>query len=280
MPELTCDFCGRSLKNATGKTLHEQSCAKNPAASAKAPKSPKQKPKPFGTPQEESLVALLYAELKELRKEVADMKQRDQEAARVTLDPLAVPELAGIMSVPVEQRAERLVEILSKLTPEQQAKRQAAIMAAYKALPPDPAPTAELRPGTYVESGTDASKAPTFSKVKYTKEWMEAHYPMVDLAVMVDTHGPIQFADVKYDVKQGGMYKVPSIIKDIYDWYVQNLKVIEWRYQPITMQEDWDLTQRAKLTNQRQWSRVHRTGVGIMPAEVIGAPAPAPETNA
>jgi len=103
---------------------------------------------------------------------------------------------------------------------------------------------------------------------------------MVDLAVMVETRGPIQFADVKYEVAMGNVYKVPSIIKDIYDWYVHNLKVIEWRYQPITMQEDWDLTQRAKLTGKQQWSRVHRSGVGLMPAEVIGAPAPAPDANA
>lgn len=270
MPDLTCAFCGRPVKSAAGKFTHEKSCKDNPDRSTTTPKAyPK-----------EDLAALMYQELLSLRKEVEAMKSRDLATADATLDPLNIPEMAGIMQVPVEQRAERLVEILQSLTPEQAAKRQAAIMAAYRALPPAPEPTAELRPGSYVQAGTDASKSPTFAKVKYTKEWLETHYPMVDLAVMVDTRGPIQFADVIYDVKLGQVYKVPSIIKDIYDWYVQNLKVIEWRYQPITMQEDWDLTQRAKLTNQRQWSRVHRTGVGILPAEVIGAPEAPPDTQA
>lgn len=262
MPELTCDFCGRPVKSAAGKTMHEKSCVKNPARSTTAPKSE--------TKTEASLVAELLQQLREMRGEITALKERDVAAAREAIsDPLDIPEMAGLMKVPVEQRAERLIAILQSLTPEQRQKRQEAIMMAYRALPPAPEGSEELRPGTYVDAGTDASKAPLFNKVKYTKEWMATHYPMVDMVVTVDTHGPIQFADVIYECKVGNVYKVPSIIKELYDAYVYNLKLIEWRYQPLLAQERADMDWKIAKGEKKVWSRVHQVGVGVLPPEVM-----------
>lgn len=224
----------------------------------------------------DNLVALMYKELSELRAKISEMETREKQAATAQLNVGALPELDEVMSVPIEQRAEKLIEVLSKLTPEQRAAREAAIFAAYASLPSDPEPTAELRPGTYVVEGKDAHGAPVYGKVKYTKQWLEANYEMVEMFVDVDPRGAIQLAEARYDVQVGQIYKVPSIIRDLYEQFKQNLKVIAWRYQPLTMEESWGSAQKAIETGHRQWVRVHRAGWGMMAPEAfpnVEAPA-------
>ena len=130
------------------------------------------------------------------------------------------------------------------------------------ALDPIPAPSEDLRPGTYIKVGVDATGHDIMGKVRWTKEWIEKTYAPVTFTpnrnMTVGPHG------ISYILTAEIEATVPSIVKDTYDSVIKQEREQAARYRPLTAAEASEVDARASAEpGTKQWSRVSRVGFGL-----------------
>lgn len=138
----------------------------------------------------------------------------------------------------------------------QEVERQKATLEAV------PAPTEELRPGTYVSIGQDSSGAPILGKVSWTRAWIEKVYAPVTFtpnrSMDLGPHG------IQYHVDADVETTVPSIVKSLYDDAIRSDKMIQSATKPLTAQEIADIDSRAnEAPGTKQYSRLYRLAGGL-----------------
>jgi len=129
-------------------------------------------------------------------------------------------------------------------------------------LAPVPAPTEELKPGTYVEIGKDSSGAPIIGKVHWTRAFIEKTYAPVTFtpnrSMDLGPHG------VQYHVYAEQECTVPSIVKDFYDAAIRTERNVQAATKPLSSAEIGDVDARANENpGTKQYSRLYRTAGGL-----------------
>lgn len=129
-------------------------------------------------------------------------------------------------------------------------------------LAPVPQASEEIRPGTYVRVGTDATNAPIMGKVRWTREWIARTYPAVTFtparSMVVAPHG------ISYNLGAEIEVTVPQIVKDIYDDVRKQEQDHNIRYRTLAASEDAELAVRAnEMPGTKQWSRLYKAGYGL-----------------
>lgn len=137
-----------------------------------------------------------------------------------------------------------------------------------------PVASEELRPGSYVQVGIDATNAPILGKVRWNRSWIERTYPMVTFtparSMRVAPHG------VAYDLGGDIEVTVPQIVKDIYDEVRRGEAEHNIRYRTLSATEDSELAAKAnEMPGTKQWSRLYRAGYGLQ-VSVADAPVETP----
>ena len=139
---------------------------------------------------------------------------------------------------------------------EKLAEKQLASLATL------PAPTEEMRPGTYLEIGKDSSGAPILGKVRWNKSWIEKIYAPVTFtpnrSMDVGPHG------IQYHVEAEVEATVPSIVKSLYDEALRIEKARNNATKPLSAQEVSDIDARAnEQPGSKQYSRLYRLAGGL-----------------
>lgn len=142
-------------------------------------------------------------------------------------------------------------------------------------LDPVPAPSEDLRPGTYVKVGTDTAGKDIMGKVRWTREWIAKTYPTVTFTpnrgMVVAPHG------ISYTLVAEAEATVPSIVKDTYDSVIRQEREHAARYRAMSAAEQADVDARANAEpGTKQWSRVTRVGFGLAIPEVADSVPDAP----
>lgn len=141
-------------------------------------------------------------------------------------------------------------------------RRLAEMEAAMKTqpvmtIPAAPEPSDQNRPGSYVKVYEDKQGNAMYSKVKWSRGWIDKTYPSVTFtpneSLVVLPHG------VRYNLVGGQEVTVPSIVKKSYDDTIRTRDNVNRAYRPMNIIERSDVDQRA-LDNPgtKQWSRVQR----------------------
>lgn len=143
---------------------------------------------------------------------------------------------------------------------------------------------AALQPGQYVNIAP-ANQAPDLRKVRWTRATIEKTYEPVPgffplINITVAPHG------IPWELHQGEVVTVPSIVKAFHDAEVQRIKHGNDHYKPESPMEILESIQRSKENpGQPIWGRPHIVGHGFnlgaeqaAPANTV--PAPAVETKA
>lgn len=125
-----------------------------------------------------------------------------------------------------------------------------------------PLASEEVRPGTYVQVGVDATNGPIMGKVRWTRDWITKTYPAVTFtparSMHVAPHG------VGYDLGAEMEVTVPQIVKDIYDDVRRQESDHNIRYRTLSATEDSELAAKAnEQPGTKQWSRLYRAGYGL-----------------
>lgn len=179
--------------------------------------------------------------------------------------------LTSIHSKPVEEREMALLAYLSSLSPQQREAREQSIRDAYANIAKTADPS-RGRPGEYVMMGKDNAGAPVLSKVRTTREWVMANYPMVDVFVTVPPKGGVTVKGAHFNLERG-INHVPSIVAELYAWWADTQDRIERSYPPLTAGEQDQMNQQLARGARQVISRVHQVGIGVLPQEVIAEPA-------
>lgn len=128
-------------------------------------------------------------------------------------------------------------------------------------LAPVPAPSEQLRPGSYVEIGRDSSGAPVIGKVRWTRDWIEKTYAMVTFipmrAMTINPHG------ISYRVEAETETTVPSIVKSIYDDVIRGERARQAATSPLSAQETSNIDAAATEAPGPHWSRLYRMTGGL-----------------
>jgi hypothetical protein len=131
------------------------------------------------------------------------------------------------------------------------------------------------RPGTYVQSGIDASGTPIMGKVRWNREWIKRTYASVTFTPMrsmrVSPHG------VSYDLAADYETTVPQIVKDLYDDVRRQEQDHRIRYRTLSATEDAELAAAANQNpGTKQWSRLYIAGYGLQVKMPEAAPVEQP----
>ena len=141
------------------------------------------------------------------------------------------------------------------------ALRDKFIEATSHPAPTAPEATPERRPGTYVVTGRDPLGREQYSKVRWTRPWIEKLYDKITFtpakSMAIYPHG------VQYDIVGGQEWTGPSIVKAIYEEHMRSIPHdLANRMPSPSPDEHHKMDQRAKAEG-RVYSRLHFLGVGL-----------------
>lgn len=180
--------------------------------------------------------------------------------------------LKEIIAKPVEEREAALISYLQSLSPQQRESREQSIRDAYSSIPATAEPTADRTPGSLVSVGKDSGGAQVMAKVRTTRSWIEANYPMVDLFVTAVPRGGVIIKGAQFPLERG-INHVPSIVAEQYAWWAETQERIERSYPPLTAGEEDQMKQQLARGAKQVISRVHQVSVGILAPDNFQTPA-------
>jgi hypothetical protein len=174
--------------------------------------------------------------------------------------------IGQIINKPVEEREAALIAYLQSLSPQQRESREAAIRDAYASIPSTAEPTADRQPGSLVSVGKDSGGSDVKAKVRTTREWVIANYPNVVLHVERVPRGGVTVKGANFPLVRG-INEVPSIVAELYSWWVSTQERLEASYPPLTAVEEDNMKQQLARGAKQVISRVHQVSVGILPPD-------------